>query len=66
MKISTTESIHVAYSIWDLTDSYNSIAGVALVSLLENTDEHIIIHLLYDVLYINKSVLSLVFPKIMW
>ena len=48
MKISTTESIHVAYSIWDLTDSYNSIAGVALVSLLENTDEHIIIHLLYD------------------
>ena len=42
------EPVHVAYSIWDLSDSYNAIAGVALISLLENTKSHVVIHLLYD------------------
>ena len=45
---SCSETIHVAYSIWDLSDSYNAIAAVAIVSLLENTNSNVIIHLLYD------------------
>lgn len=40
--------IHVSFSIWDLSDSYNRYAGVAIISLLENTQNPVCIHLLYD------------------
>ena len=48
MYTSTIEPVHVTFSIWDLSDSYNAIAGVAIVSLLENTKSDVVIHLLYD------------------
>lgn len=40
--------VHVSFSIWDLSDSYNKYAGTALVSLLENTLNPVCVHLLYD------------------
>ena len=42
------EVIHIALSIWDLTDTYNRHAGVAMVSILENTKNPVHFHLLYD------------------
>lgn len=41
-------TVHVSFSIWDLSDSYNKYAGTALVSLLENTSCPVCVHLLYD------------------
>lgn len=42
------DTVHISFSIWDLSDSYNKYAGVALVSLLENTSYPVCVHLLYD------------------
>ena len=46
--VGQNDTIHVSFSVWDLSDSYNKYAGVALVSLLENTHSHVSVHLLYD------------------
>lgn len=42
------EQIHVAFAIGDLSDSWNRHAGVAITSLLENSTNPIVLHLLYD------------------
>ena len=44
-------NIHIALSIWDLTDSYNRHAGATMLSILKNNlnaNRKIIFHLLYD------------------
>ena len=42
------EKIHIALSIWDLTDTYNRHASVTMISILENTNSAVCFHLLYD------------------
>ncbi len=44
----SSETIHVVLSIWDLTDTYNRHVGVTMVSVLENTSHSVHFHLLYD------------------
>lgn len=57
-KMNVNNPIHIALAIWDLTDDYNRHACVTMVSILENTNNKVIFHLLYDNKLSEKSIIK--------
>ena len=44
----STEMINVCYAIYDKTGNFSKIAATSILSLLENTESWVTIHILHD------------------